>query len=636
MLSRSEPLFSYVEFNMLDSAREACAVCSLDMMCDPNRWDVALTTALNELRALVEYGITEEEMERYMQALMADSDQLAAQGDMIANSDQLSQIMESVACGHTFMSAEQTHAVTCHVLSLMTLEEVNAAAAELGEHVMKWGSEDGTRPSAFIGCAPTSLGFNENTLLSFMDTLSASPVPEPDLSQLQVPPTLLRPEQLPPGFDHVLSADEVSDCFDTATEDATAGLGASEGDEVTMRRLKSGVMLNYRPSADEPQRAFLRLTVPGGRAAEAKMEGDDAAPPLGSIALGARTLQEGGALGGLSRTQVELFCIDQLVMVEIITDDEFVHFNFAFPTNKVAGEASVSGTEAVFQIVRQILAEPHPADPDGFVWEEDALERALVGLSQQQDQDSSSLEGAAANAMVQQMVRQDPRFVALKGPALQAITIETAAAAFKPFLRPEYAEVSVSGDIARQELEELAARYFGSLPEAPVRSAADWVKLDLGAKAAALAAASPEEAQATVDAGAPADRLSCPFLPPTVLDSGDFIQNLNVRISDSDPRAIAHVGGTAPNRWGLLRDGTDIRDLFGIPKYSPEEAERLKEGRTLLEVGKELRRAQPLWPAATLALVQEVSHPPRRAAPCMHLTGPALLSCLLPILSHRS
>ena len=60
-------------------------------------------------------------------------------------------------------------------------------------------------------------------------------------------------------------------------------------------------------------------------------------------------------LDRLSRTQVELFCVDQLIMVEIVTEDEFVHFNFAFPTNKVAGEASVSGMEAVFQIVRQLL-----------------------------------------------------------------------------------------------------------------------------------------------------------------------------------------------------------------------------------------------------------------------------------------
>ena len=42
MLSRKEPLFGYVEFNVLDSSREACAVCSLDMMCDADKWEGAL------------------------------------------------------------------------------------------------------------------------------------------------------------------------------------------------------------------------------------------------------------------------------------------------------------------------------------------------------------------------------------------------------------------------------------------------------------------------------------------------------------------------------------------------------------------------------------------------------------------
>ena len=58
VLSRKEPLFGYVEFNMLDSSREACAVSSLDMMCDPSKWELALSTALQELRAISHYGIT--------------------------------------------------------------------------------------------------------------------------------------------------------------------------------------------------------------------------------------------------------------------------------------------------------------------------------------------------------------------------------------------------------------------------------------------------------------------------------------------------------------------------------------------------------------------------------------------------
>ena len=37
----------------------------------------------------------------------ADSTQHAAQGERISNSDQLNQLMESIACGHVFMEPQQ-------------------------------------------------------------------------------------------------------------------------------------------------------------------------------------------------------------------------------------------------------------------------------------------------------------------------------------------------------------------------------------------------------------------------------------------------------------------------------------------------------------------------------------------------
>jgi hypothetical protein len=103
--------------------------------------------------------------------------------------------------------------------------------------------------------------------------------------------------------------------------------------------------------------------------------------------------------------------------------------------------------------------------------------------------------------------------------------------------------------------------------------------------------------------------------------------------------SVAHVSGVAPNRWGVLRDGTDLREsVLGIFPLSPEDeaASRLyqdarygtfkgdalraaaaaaaeKGGRldiescgTLSKLSDGARRAQPLWPAAALALAQEV------------------------------
>ena len=56
--------------------------------------------------------------------------------------------METVANGHTFMSPEQSYAVTESALSTLTLEEINAAAAELCAHIT--GLKDGE------ACTPKS------------------------------------------------------------------------------------------------------------------------------------------------------------------------------------------------------------------------------------------------------------------------------------------------------------------------------------------------------------------------------------------------------------------------------------------------------------------------------------------------
>jgi hypothetical protein len=51
--SRTDPPFSMIEFNQLDSPREACAVCYLDMTAEPDRWHEAVRLAVKEVRRYV-------------------------------------------------------------------------------------------------------------------------------------------------------------------------------------------------------------------------------------------------------------------------------------------------------------------------------------------------------------------------------------------------------------------------------------------------------------------------------------------------------------------------------------------------------------------------------------------------------
>ena len=67
-----DPAFTFVEFNQLESAREGCAVCSLNMTAEPHRWKDAVCNSLSEVRKLGVHGVTPGEMERYASALMTD------------------------------------------------------------------------------------------------------------------------------------------------------------------------------------------------------------------------------------------------------------------------------------------------------------------------------------------------------------------------------------------------------------------------------------------------------------------------------------------------------------------------------------------------------------------------------------
>lgn len=82
------------------------------------------TFCLVQVRRLKEFGVTNGELTRYMDALLKDSEHLAAMIDNISSVDNLDFIMESDALGHTVMDQGQGHASLVAVAGTITLEEV--------------------------------------------------------------------------------------------------------------------------------------------------------------------------------------------------------------------------------------------------------------------------------------------------------------------------------------------------------------------------------------------------------------------------------------------------------------------------------------------------------------------------------
>lgn len=555
-----DPAFTFVEFNQLDSAREGCAICSLDMTAEPHRWKEAVCKAVSEVRKLGVHGVTPSEMERYASALMTDAEQLAAQGDRISNGDQLTYLMETVANGHTFMSPEQSFDITVKALSSLTLEEVNQAAKDLCSHVTCLNEEEPAQDGVLIATACSPKGSKPGDAAyvdeqSMVQTIyEACQIPVEPEEDVPVPHTLVPEEEINKAMD-AYPPEWKSGHFSDGTPDTPA-------DKLTrpfvLRRLGNGIRIGVGQNTAESQRGHLRITAPGGRDAEKRL-----GLKPGSMPVGARAMQEGGAFGPWTREQVELFCVDHLLMVEVECSEESIVIDFVFPTTNVGNygfgedmQLGITGTEAVLQIVREIIV--------GFHWEEDALGRSKQSYRSSHESLQKNLEGKSTEVIMEAMTKHDGRFLSVDVDTVNAVTLDDAKKAVMSQLLPRNLEISVAGDFDVQEILDMMYKYIGTIP---------------------IDANSEYDLEKSVNEGEGKEFGKVPDL-----GAGKFLE---LELTDSDPRAIAYVAGSAPNVWGYLADGTTVSERVQAADKNQSDYDKR-------------RRSHPLFAKCALSLLSEI------------------------------
>ena len=362
---RQDPLFTFVDFNQLNWPREGCAVCSLDLTTDAAQWRPAVKLAVQEIRRLGIFGLTPSELGRYKQAVLAEAEQSVAQAEQLGSEEVLIQLMEAESCGHTFMDPRRRLAATAAALESIGVDDINAVARELCEHLSHIDPQGGVRPAAVVACAPVlersgaPFTVTEEQIAEAMLEALAEPL-EP-LLDTPVPDTLITPEELQAKA--AITPPQWAPLEGKAAKEGKNRLG------VVQRRLSNGLRVNLMSLDAEPQRANVRLYVPGGRMLE--RPGQE-----GSVLIGARTIQEGGAFLHMSREEVELFCIDHLVMVDIVTSEDALVFDFQTTVTPGPG-GKVTGLEACMQVAHIILTD--------FKYEEDAFARAKQGFHEHYD-----------------------------------------------------------------------------------------------------------------------------------------------------------------------------------------------------------------------------------------------------------
>lgn len=537
---RQDPLFTFVDFNQLNWPREGCAVCSLDLTTDPSSWRGAVKLAVQEITRLGVHGLTKTELDRYKQAILSEAEQAAAQSDQMGNEEVLSQLMEAESCGHTFMHPQDRLKKTLDAINSITIEEANDVAQELCEHLSHIDPTQGIRPAAIIACAPKvgrsgdAFHISKEDILEAIEEALEESVNIQPLEETEVPDTLLTREQLQA---------KAAVCKPAFV--ALAGKGAAVGNNnknkmgVVQRQCSNGVKVNLFSMNDEPQKAGIRMYVPGGRMRESR-------DSPGSVLTGSRTIQEGGAFLDMTREEVELFCIDHLVMVDIVATEDALIFDFQTVTTPGPG-GKVTGLEACMQVIHIIMTD--------FKYEDDAFERARQGFHENYDSVVRGLESCCQEKLTESLLAGDPRFVTPNHQAIDALDLPTSKKAITDQLDPRNVEVSIAGDAPMSYLENLALTYLGTV--AP---------------------------RADTTAGVLKGSLEVTTLGGS--------KQLDVHLQDSDERAMGYLAGPCPNKWGIFADGSTVGDALG----------KLNGGKM------DDRRKHPMFGLILLSVLQEVAN----------------------------
>ncbi|XP_016500156.1 stromal processing peptidase, chloroplastic isoform X1 [Nicotiana tabacum] len=540
----SNPPFTSVELDHSDSGREGCTVTTLTVTAEPKNWQNAVKVAVQEVRRLKEFGVTKGELARYTDALLKDSEQLAAMIDNVSSVDNLDFVMESDALGHTVMDQRQGHESLLAVAGTITLEEVNATGAEVLEYISDFGKPSAPLPAAIVACVPSKVHVEgggeaefrispEEITTAIISGLKESIEPEPEL---EVPTELITSKQLEelrlkrcPSFVPVATNSDITKSYDNETG-------------IVQRRLSNGIPINYKITKNEANCGVMRLIVGGGRAAESSRE-------KGSVIVGVRTLSEGGRVGNFSREQVELFCVNHLINCSLESTEEFIcmEFRFTLRDNAMRG---------AFQLLHMVL--------EHSVWLDDAFDRAKQLYLSYYRSIPKSLERSTAHKLMLAMLNGDERFVEPTPHSLQSLTLESVRAAVMDQFVSDNMEVSIVGDFSEDDIESCILDYLGT------------VKPTKGF----------EKAQQ---------------YSPILFSTSPFgLQHQQVFLKDTDERACAYIAGPAPNRWGFTFEGKDLFESVGDLSANDHE---LEQSDMHLQVR---LRNHPLFYAIAMGLLAEI------------------------------
>jgi len=619
--AEANPPFIGIELDISDSGREGCAVSTLTVSSEPSDWEGALAVAIQEIRRLQRHGINQGELERYTNAIMRDSSQLAEQANKIPSLDTLNYVMESLACGNHIMDHKESHEAMAEVAATITLDAINPLARSLltfasdygneaavledaARNPGKYGHQGPTRATSIVTCIPaytdvSGLGIQQEIDMGLRrqglgagghldaDTIDVEALKAENQKLLDegldVPEGAMKFDVPPADIARVLADQsyEVNPLPDIVTpkhlvppEEMDAKVQQYQPKFVPLEEGSTEVTPAPDPDHGIVQRKLsngmllnYRVTDHEPKSAIMRLiaPGGRASEKMGvgpdgfgAVVLGARALSECGIMGPWGREAIEVFCVTHLITCALDADEENIMMDFHF---------SVDGGSmtAVFEMLHLIIGSP--------TWDEASLERAKTAFLSSIKSTGKSLERASGERIMNAMLG-GPEIRRFREPTpeeLDALTLEGCQKAFKSLFHPGNLELSVVGDFEPAELEHNVLRFVGSLPPLP-----------------------PQEA-------APIDYVTVTCQSPPAEERHSVWH-----LQDSDERASAFVAGMAPARWGPLDLGYNPLPPLQKPIKTPVPVIPLSLPPEQRQALVEERRRHPLFSSCALMIITEI------------------------------
>ncbi|OEH76328.1 peptidase M16 domain-containing protein [Cyclospora cayetanensis] len=397
-------------------------------------------------------------------------------------------------------------------------------------------------------------------------------------------------------------------------------------------QLGNGVKVTVKPLPEERGSVLIRVLMPGGRlgAVMKNSRGDASSGSLESLkrqsaamVLGARTMMEGGALGPFSREQIEGFCHERLIGVNIECLDEFLAIDISAPafaardadSNRAGSLDRASTLESAMQLLHLIFT--------NFRFEESAFRRAQQQTLMDYHAYTRDLVGYSLGELIVHMTGRDPRFEALKPAVTRALDLpfveqQIRSHIAEALLRGDI-EVTVVGDIDAAHITQLAAKYLGTIE--PSKTDKEMRRLPRHLPAPLRyprekALRSPYFHLQETSAPSAVQEWGSPHEITEPLSSGTWTKawgrRLHAYVRDSETRAVVHIGGFACNRWGRNPDGSWIWEHMDALQRQDDSLEAAYSGASggsrqqTSPPGGSAHRRHPAFPRVCLWILQEL------------------------------